>query len=56
MAWVEGKMLPVEGRGHGRQGVIECKLEAHISACIGIKQMYSTDATINTCSFPALLS
>ena len=30
VARVEGKALLVEGRGHGGQGVIECKLEAHV--------------------------
>ena len=32
-----------------QDGIVECELEAHVSACVGIEQVYSTDAAINTC-------
>ena len=42
MAGVECKVLLMEGRGHGRWGVVKCELEAHVSTCVGVEQVYST--------------
>lgn len=51
----DGQAVAFDAQARGR-GVVECELEARVSACVGVERVYPTDAAINTCSFPALSS